>query len=151
MSRKNRLAIALMLASAGPIFAQDSGQNDPTPEGVVRQCTRTLVRATKRSVRAMRHTTQHSVTLITKLNEAGRDEAAAAVAQRTTILIGRITERGLSRIAELADRCAAQLGEIGAPPEMLDVLDERVDRAIGAVTQAQEAAVAAIAEALART
>jgi len=99
----------------------------------------------------MRHTAQHSVTLITNLKEAGRDEAAAAVAQHTTGLIGRITNRGLSRIAELADRCAAQLEEIGAPAEMFDVLDERVDRAIRAVTQAREAAVAAIEEALAGT
>jgi len=149
MLRKNCVVMALILASNGPVFAQDSGQNDPTPEGVIQHCTRTLVRATTRTVRAMRHTTRHSVAVITHLKQTGRDEAAAAVAQRAVNLIGRIAERGLSRVAQVADRCAEQLEEIGAPPEAFEVLGERVDRAVGAVTQAREAACTAIEGALA--
>lgn len=153
MTRRLTLAGIMLGALAMPAAAQRHGGGDngrdPGPEAITRRSIHRIQRVTHRGVRIMHGQARRGAMAITHLLQNEEPDRAAQVAERGIGRINHVAERVSETIANIVERAAAALGELEAPAEMAEAVQNAAQRGLDAIRENRAAAIQIVEDALA--
>jgi hypothetical protein len=101
-----------------------------------------------RTTMRIHHQTRHCVHLIRRLQDAGEEELAAAVARRCTDSVTEVAAHGTGLVRQIGEHCVRVLHDLAAPEELIELTMRRARWATDAIENAAHSAIQLIEEAL---